>query len=134
MNSHTYNYIILLCSQGASILLGIINLTLVARFLEPAGLGKWSMTVAAATLLFSVFLNWLPWANLRFGREEFVKDGVFSKTWAVEWPMLVFGIFIIVCLLILQPFAWFNQIYQHSSNSVIFIKNNSREFSHKNWK
>lgn len=82
-----------------------------ARVLEPAGLGAWSMILAAATFLNQLLLHWTQSITQRYGRGEWLQTGRLAQTWAVRWPALAVGLAVVVLLLLADPFAWAERFY-----------------------
>lgn len=78
---------------------------------EPAGLGAWSMTLAAATFLNQLLLQWTQSVTQRFGRGEWSATGRLDATWALRWPSLALGLGIMLCALALLPFDWAQRFY-----------------------
>lgn len=79
---------------------------LLARVLSPDGLGTWAMILAAAMLVNQVLLLWTQAITQKFGREEFLADGVLNRTWSYRWIWIVFGFFVSCVLIVFSPFNW----------------------------
>jgi O-antigen/teichoic acid export membrane protein len=86
------------CTIGAAVVVG--------RLLGPATLGKWTLLLAAGTLLHTFLVNWTHGATVRYGREEFVRTGTMRRTLTARLPMLVAGAAAATVLLVWQPGGW----------------------------
>jgi O-antigen/teichoic acid export membrane protein len=86
------------CTIGAAIVVG--------RLLGAATLGKWTLLVAAGTLLHTFLVNWTHGATMRFGREEFVRTGTMRRTLTARLPLLVASVAAAAALLVWQPGGW----------------------------
>lgn len=111
MNKYTRHFILFACARGISLLVLFLNSALIGRILGANGFGQWTMIVAASTMLHNVFFNWTYASGLRFGCEEWVKDGSLSRTWAARYPLLLIGLLITLLLLVLQPMNWLNSLF-----------------------
>lgn len=92
-----------------------------ARVLEPEGLGTWSMILAAATFLNQLLLHWTQSITQRFGRGEWLASGRLAQTWATRWPALCAGMALVLLLLLVEPFDWARRFYGLSGNLRWFI-------------
>jgi O-antigen/teichoic acid export membrane protein len=86
------------CTIGAAVVVG--------RLLGPATLGKWTLLLAAGTLLHTFLVNWTHGATVRYGREEFVRTGTMRRTLSARLPLLVAGVAAATALLVWQPGGW----------------------------
>lgn len=84
---------------------------LLARVLEPQGLGTWAMVLAAAMLGNQVLLLWTQSITQRFGRAEWLACGRLDETWATRWPALVAGMLVAGMLVALAPLDWHMRFY-----------------------
>ena len=116
MKSEVKNFLALLLSQGIRFPLNVLSLSILARLLGPADIGKWAMVTSAATILYSVILNWTQGANVRFGCVEWEKSETLRQTWAGRWPIIIVGFLLMLGLLVIQPFGWLEGIYQVPGN------------------
>lgn len=85
--------------------------TALARLLEPAGLGAWSMILAAAMFLNQLLLHWTQSITQRYGRGEWVASQALDDTIATRWPLLAGALAIVVLALLLRPFDWPGRFY-----------------------
>ena len=112
--------------QGRHASLGVVNLMLakalraplwlllsaaLARVLEPQGLGTWSMILAAAMFLNQTLLHWTQAVTQRFGRGEWLETQGLGRTLSLRALLLVPGLFLLVSLLLIQPFNWPERFY-----------------------
>lgn len=74
-----YDYFAIFGGRLGGTFMSAAVVTLVARMLGPENYGKFSVFLMVANLIAVVFLNWPNSAVVRFGREEFVRDGRISK-------------------------------------------------------
>jgi O-antigen/teichoic acid export membrane protein len=86
------------CTIGAAIVVG--------RLLGPATLGKWTLLLAAGTLLHTFLVNWTHGATIRYGREEFVRTASMRRTLMARLPLLAASVAAAAALLVWQPGAW----------------------------
>jgi O-antigen/teichoic acid export membrane protein len=84
---------------------------LLARVLEPAGLGTWSMILAAAALLNQLLLFWTQSITQRFGRGEWLAEKRLGATWETRWPLVGAGLGIALLLVLTEPFDWPRRAY-----------------------
>ena len=86
------------CTIGAAVVVG--------RLLGAATLGKWTLLLAAGTLLHTFLVNWTHGATIRYGREEFVRTGTMRRTLTARLPLLVASVAAATALLVWQPGGW----------------------------
>jgi O-antigen/teichoic acid export membrane protein len=86
------------CTIGASVVVG--------RLLGAATLGKWTLLLAAGTLVHTFLVNWTHGATIRYGREEFVRTGTMRRTLMARLPLLVASVAAAAALLLWQPGGW----------------------------
>ena len=101
--------------------LWLILSAVLARVLEPSGLGTWSMILAVATLLNQILLHWTQSITQRFGRAELLEHGQLTQTWASRWPFLAVGGCVAIILLLSQPFSWLTRFYGLHFQHIYFI-------------
>lgn len=101
--------------------LWLILSAVLARVLEPAGLGTWSMVLAVATLLNQILLHWTQSITQRFGRVELLEHGQLTQTWASRWPFLTVGGGVAAILLLSQPYSWLTRFYGLHSQHIYFV-------------
>lgn len=82
-----------------------------ARLLEPAGLGTWSMILAAAMFLNQLLVHWTQSITQRFGRGEWLARQSLDDTFATRWPLLGGGFAIVLLVLALTPLDWPRRFY-----------------------
>jgi O-antigen/teichoic acid export membrane protein len=111
----------LMLAKVVRVPLWLLISAILARVLEPSGLGTWSMILAAATVLNHLLLHWTQSITQRFGRGEWLASGQLPKTWSTRWPLLVIGMAIVLLLLALEPFAWPERFYGLSGSLHWFI-------------
>ena len=111
----------LLIAKALRAPLWLLISAMLARVLEPSGLGTWSMVLAAATLLNQLLLQWTQSITQRFGRVEWLEHRRLNRTWATRWPWLVAGFASALMLLAMEPFAWTRRFYGLQGGSHWFI-------------
>ncbi len=116
MNGYLGYFIWLLSSKGVRAVISLIFIALLARVLGPNGLGEWAMIVAAGTLLHSLLLNWMHAPTVRFGREEWQKQGTIATTWSARIPYLLVGFVIAIGLVAFNPVQWLERYFHISGN------------------
>lgn len=87
-------------------MLTVVTPVLVGRLFGTAGLGRWTLIVAAGTLLHTAFINWTHSPTLRFGREEWVRSGTIAQTVRARLPLLALSVATAIAVLIVQPADW----------------------------
>lgn len=92
-----------------------------ARVLEPEGLGTWSMILAAAALLNQLLLFWTQSITQRFGRSEWLSEKRLSATWATRRPLLGVGLGIALLLVLAEPFDWPRRAYGLDEGRRLYI-------------
>ena len=92
-----------------------------ARFLEPSGLGVWSMILAVSALMNQVFLHWTQAIMQRFGRGELTNNQTLMLTYSSRVPFLIVGWLVAICLLLGQPFSWLTRFYGLHDEHVVII-------------
>lgn len=101
----------LFVAKGLRLPLGLMLSAMLARVLQPEGLGVWAMVLAGGTLLHSVLLNWTQIITQRFGRLEWLRDGHVDATWAARWPLLGIGFLAAIALVAVAPAAWPQRLF-----------------------
>jgi O-antigen/teichoic acid export membrane protein len=86
------------CTIGAAVVVG--------RLLGAATLGRWTLLVAAGTLLHTFLVNWTHGTTIRHGREEFVRTGTMQRMFAARLPLLGASVGAAAALLVWQPGGW----------------------------
>ena len=79
---------------------------LVGRHLGPEMLGRWTLLVAAGTLLHTALLNWTHASTIRYGREEWIASRSLNRTLGARLPLLAVGILAAAVVLMFEPGAW----------------------------
>lgn len=92
-----------------------------ARFLEPSGLGVWSMILAVSALMNQVLLHWTQAITQRFGRRELLDTHTLMTTYSARIPFLMIGWLIAFLLLIYQPFSWLTRFYGLHSEDIVTL-------------
>lgn len=105
------DFIKLVLSKGLNTPLLLLETALIGRILGPDGFGQWSLLMATATMMHSVFLNWTHAITLRYGCEEWSQNQSLGRTYATRWPILCFALICITALLYFQPLHWLERIY-----------------------
>lgn len=94
---------------------------MLARVLEPEGLGIWSMILAAGIFFNQILLQWTQSITQRFGPGEWNVNHRLDNTFAMRWSLLLGGFFIILLLLISTPFDWPKKFYGLDEQSYWFV-------------
>ena len=76
----------------------IISESIQARYLGPGNYGKVSLVLSAISLLYLFGLNWLNLSIMRFGKEEFIKEGHLRKTSTTFFIVNFFNFLIVISL------------------------------------
>src|SRR5262249_20868324 len=98
--------------QAARIFFATLGMAILARYLGPTGLGRWTMIVAAGTFLHMVLANWLQQDPfVRFGKPEWSRRHQLRKVWGVRLPFLALAVLLGIEILTLTgPYSlhrWF---------------------------
>lgn len=107
----TVDFIALTLSKGINTPLLLLETALIGRMLGPEGFGQWSLLLAAATLLHSVFINWTHSITLKFGSEEWLQNKSLNSTMITRLPLIVIGLLVILLLLKIQPGNWLQHFF-----------------------
>lgn len=75
-----WDFVVVSGSSVLAIPLMIISESIQARYLGPANYGKVALVYSAISLLFLCAFNWLTVSIIRFGKEEYIKEGHLRKT------------------------------------------------------
>jgi len=97
-------------SKGIRFPLQFVIATLLARILDPDGVGKWSMVLAAG-LLMAPLLTWTQVAAVRFGKKEWVAQGNIGGMLQGRSLWLVLGVTAACFLALVNPFGWLQKFY-----------------------
>lgn len=116
MNKHTQYFILLLLAKAVVLPMLFLDSALIGRILGAGGFGQWAMIIAAATIMHNIFFNWTYASGIRFGCEEWLKDGTISRTLAARLPLLITGLLIAIILLAVQPFNWLSLLFSINKN------------------
>ena len=86
-------------SKAGVVLLALASVPLVTRLMGTEGYGKFSVFLMAAQFMIFAFVSWTSGAVIRYGKEEFVKEGKINKVfWARS---LILGICCVIGLVVL---------------------------------
>lgn len=88
-----------------SVVLMVVSVS-IGRVLGPEQLGRWSLIVAAAALLHTVFVNWTHASTVRYGREEWALAGRLDRTAGARLPIVMATVTIVAGLLVWSPLGW----------------------------
>lgn len=105
-----WDYLSIFGSQVLSVPLSLIYISFLTRHLGPSGWGTVVIFMSIVQFIFSWGINWGSNAIIRFGKEEFIRDGHLRKTFSVR---LVF-IFIALALSSLLLGLFKNEIIHYS--------------------
>lgn len=120
MNTDLRNYLWLVGCHFGRVVFAMLGMTLLARLLGPTGLGRWTMIMAAGTLLHLVLINWIQQDPLiRFGREEWVKKQTLETSWTMRLPFMATGAVFAAILLVLAPSTWTSHFFELSHVEVV---------------
>jgi len=92
-----------------------------ARVLEPQGLGTWSMILAAAMFLNQSLLHWTQAVTQRFGRREWLDARGLGQTLSLRALLLAPGWGLVCLLLLIQPFNWPERFYGLDTAEAWFV-------------
>lgn len=121
MHLDVKNYLLVLASQSLKIVFAVLNIWILSRLLGPSGMGEWAMISSASLVLNSIFIAWTQTSFVRFGSEEWARNGSFFVTLESRLPLLLAGVCCSVLLLTLNPFQWMQKIFGISSYWSFFI-------------
>ncbi|MGE3401259.1 MAG: lipopolysaccharide biosynthesis protein [Vicinamibacterales bacterium] len=110
--------IALLFGRAFAVAAGLLVSVVIGRTLGPDALGRWTLLVAAATMLHTLLLNWTHASTVRFGVEEWSAHHSLSQTLSARLPFLVGGGMAIGTLLWLQPFEWLERGFGLASGTA----------------
>ncbi len=96
-----WDYISVLGSKVMSFPLSLIYISLVTRNLGPERWGIVMLFTSVYQLLFSLGINWTSSAVVRFGKEEFVKEGHLRKTVAARFAIIAIMLSLFLFLIFL---------------------------------
>lgn len=92
-----WDYFAILSGQAGMAVLGMLSLTLTARFLEPEGFGELSLILMVTGFLSMLIINWPNAAIIRFGKQEYVETGKIST---IFWTrMMLFAVSVVVAII-----------------------------------
>lgn len=104
------NFIAVTISKGLNTPLLLLETILLGRILGPEKFGQWTLLLAAATILHTVFINWTHAITIRFGCEEWAQKKSLQQTLITRLPLLVTG-FLMAAIILYFPINWFNKLY-----------------------
>jgi len=88
------DYTIMLANKHFFIVLAVASSVLLTRTLGQGGFGQFSLFMMVANIIFITFISWSSNSVLRFGKEEFIREGKLNKVfWArniiIFWVLLI---------------------------------------------
>ena len=102
VKSSFWDYAALVFSKAGVVLLALASVPLVTRLMGTEDYGRFSVFLMAAQFMLFAFVSWTSGAVIRYGKEEFVKDGKINKVfWARS---LILGICFVIGLAVLLIF------------------------------
>ena len=112
MNKDLKHYAAFIFFQGARIVLATLAMAVLARYLGPVGLGRWTLITAAATLFHLLSVNWLQQDSfLRFAKREWARHETVRHTWGARIPLALCSSAIMVIVFALVPKGWFQYLF-----------------------
>lgn len=120
VKSSFWDYAALIFSKAGVVLLGLASVPLVTRLMGTEGFGKFSVFLMVAQLVIYVFVSWTSISVVRYGKEEFVKEGKINKVfWARS---LILGVCFAIGLAVLFVFrSWLGRYIGAPSWIVWFL-------------
>lgn len=96
INKSLSDYSVLLTNKFILIGLSLLSLPFLTRILGKAGYGQLNLFYLVTNIAFIAFINWNSASILRFGKEEYVREGKLNK---VFWARNIFiGVGIVVAI------------------------------------
>ena len=103
VKSSFWDYFSLIFSKGGVLLFGVLVVGLITRLLGPENYGKFSLFFMVSQFLMFGLVSWTSASVIRFGKEEFIKEGRVNKVfWARTLILAVCFIFGISLVLIFR--------------------------------
>jgi len=103
VKSSFWDYFSLIFSKGGVLLFGVLVVGLITRLLGPENYGKFSLFFMVSQFLMFGLISWTSASVIRFGKEEFIKEGRVNKVfWARTLILAVCFIFGISLVLIFR--------------------------------
>lgn len=100
--------------KALAVLGGVVTSIMMGRLFGTEGLGRWTLVLAAGTLLHTALVNWTHLPTARFGREEWVRTRTLRQTLAARFPVLAICVLLSSLALWLQPGNWMATWFQLS--------------------
>src|SRR5690349_2351705 len=111
----------LAAGKVVSMVCNMIAPVIIGRRLGPELLGRWTLLVAAGTLLHTVLVNWTHNATVRYGSEEWVQTRGLNRTLGSRLPLLGGSLIVAVLVLMLQPGRWTERWFGAASTDTGLI-------------
>ena len=92
--------------KSLAMALNMVVTALVGRLVGPSGLGRWSLLLAAGTLLHTGLINWTHASTVRYGREEWERTRSLNRSLGARIPLLMMSMLLAAVVLALQPANW----------------------------
>lgn len=113
---HINVFVAVAAGKAAAMACNIMAPVIVGRMLGPGGLGRWTLLLAAGTLLHTGLVNWTHTSTVRYGREEWTLSGSLNRTLGARLPLLAASVAIAVLFLWLQPARWADRWFGATSS------------------
>jgi len=125
VKSSFWDYAALIFSKAGVVLLALASIPLVTRLLGTESYGKFSVFLMVAQLMIYAFVSWTSGSVVRYGKEEFVKEGKINK---VFWAR---SLILAVCFLIGLFLLFFlkNRIKRDNPKFSTFIAGANNEIA-----
>lgn len=105
-------------AKGINVASSLVITIVIGRDLGAAGLGRWSLVIAAATMLHTVLVAWTQPSIVRFGAEEWVRRGTLHDTLAGRAPLVLTSVTVAALVVAFDPAGLLQRLFGASSGDI----------------